>query len=72
MKSDHLISWTQNHDSKKNEYLNQPIFIVFFCFQNPENKQMLSEIYLEHYKTIMYDFMSDDQELDVSIGKTKF
>ena len=33
---------------------------------------MLSEIYLEHYKTIMYDFMSDDQELDVSIGKTNF
>ena len=29
---------------------------------------MLSEIYLEHYKTIMYDFMSDDQELDVSIA----
>ena len=36
--------------------------------QNPENKLKVSEIYLEHYKTIMYDFMTDDQELDVSIA----
>ena len=39
-----------------------------FFLQNPENKLKVSEIYLEHYKTIMYDFMTDDQELDVSIA----
>ena len=44
------------------------IFISDFFLQNPENKLKVSEIYLEHYKTIMYDFMTDDQELDVSIA----
>ena len=40
--------------------------------QNPENKLKVSEIYLEHYKTIMYDFMTDDQELDVSIANLRW
>ena len=44
------------------------IFYILFFLQNPENKLKVSEIYLEHYKTIMYDFMTDDQELDVSIA----
>ena len=45
----------------------QFLSLIYFL-QNPENKLKVSEIYLEHYKTIMYDFMTDDQELDVSIA----
>ena len=44
------------------------ILSLIYFLQNPENKLKVSEIYLEHYKTIMYDFMTDDQELDVSIA----
>ena len=49
----------------------QFLSLIYFL-QNPENKLKVSEIYLEHYKTIMYDFMTDDQELDVSIANLRW
>ena len=42
--------------------------IVEVAMKNHENKMILSKYFLENYKVIMYDFMSDDQEPDVSIA----
>lgn len=42
--------------------------IVEVALKSPETKLKLGQVYLENYRTIMVDFMSDDQEPDVSIA----
>jgi transcriptional regulator of aromatic amino acid metabolism len=42
-------------------------FLFFVLFQDPALKLRVGQLYIRHYKAIMIDFISDDQEVDVSI-----